>query len=295
MDPIDSMDAVHAIRPGPTTSTFFVVPGDSIKDVENHGVLHVDSSSHIVSSRLLAATTGYARVNEVKTTTSTSTSVTIDDVATRRYKPRKSDPVLGVVTKQGNAEYHEIDIGRGANRPTLLPVLGFDNATKRNRPMLKPGDVVYGKIVEEDSDRVVMDCVNTRGGEEAEGYGPIPGSGSGSGSGSSMGGLVCRVTPGYARWLLDERTGGGMEVLRVLGGKVPFEIVIGVNGMFWIASQEKERERAFLETCILGSAIGKIGEIGEIGETAVSSGGEVRRGDLQRRVLEVLKKEMEER
>jgi len=91
--------------------------------------------------------------------------------------------------------------------------------------------------------------------------------------------MVWRVTPAYARWLL---TRGGIEVLRVLGGKVPFEIVVGVNGMFWVASQEKDKARAFLETCIVGSTIC---------ELAADFSGNGDKVDAKR-VLQVLKTEM---
>ena len=186
---------------------------------------------------------------------------------------------LQVVTKQGNAEYHEVDVNRGSNRPILLPVLGFDNATKRNRPMLKVGDVVYGKIIEVfDEDRIVMDCCNTSGGDSAEGYGPLRCSGAATGGNAGTGGMMFTISPAYAKYLLS----GDMEVLQVLGSKVPFEIVVGVNGIFWIASQEKEKERAFLETCVVGSAIRKMQLLGGAGVD-------------QRRIVEVLKKEMEER
>ena len=143
----------------------FVTPGTKIVDISASGILHVDSSTHIVDNAVVAATTGYARTHTMSnagdTGTATTTTVITVDHGSRRYVPRKGDSVLGVVTKQGNAEYHEVDVGRGRNRVALLPVLGFDNATKRNRPMLKAGDVVSGKVVEVfDGDRVVMDCVN---------------------------------------------------------------------------------------------------------------------------------------
>ena len=256
----------------------FVTPGTKIVDISASGILHVDSSTHIVDNAVVAATTGYARTHTMSnagdTGTATTTTVITVDHGSRRYVPRKGDSVLGVVTKQGNAEYHEVDVGRGRNRVALLPVLGFDNATKRNRPMLKAGDVVSGKVVEVfDGDRVVMDCVNesasSASSASSEGYGPIDRAG---------GGMVWRVTPAYARWLL---TRGGIEVLRVLGGKVPFEIVVGVNGMFWVASQEKDKARAFLETCIVGSTICEL--------ASDFSGGD---GVDAKRVLQVLKTEM---
>ena len=93
------------------------------------------------------------------------------------------------------------------------------------------------------------------------------------------GGVVgWRVWRGWGGWL---PRGGGIEVLRVLGGKVPFEIVVGVNGMFWVASQEKDKARAFLETCIVGSTICEL--------ASDFSGGD---GVDAKRVLQVLKTEM---
>lgn len=155
----------------------------------------------------------------------------------------------------------------GDKPAALTPITNSARPDCRNRPMLKEGDVVYGKIIENfDEDRVVMDCVNAGGGEGGEGFGQM-----------REGGLLFRVTPAYARYLLS----GEMDVLNVLGAKVPFEIVVGENGMFWVASQEKERERAFLETCILGSAIQKM-EFLATGQQGVD----------EKRILEVLKKEM---
>jgi exosome complex RNA-binding protein Rrp4 len=112
----------------PASRPVFVTPGQRLLDeIPTTGVLHVSSSSHLVDSSLLATTTGYAVVKE----SDGVTQVTTTNLSSRTYRPAKHDAVIGVVTKQGNAEYHEIDVGRGSNRVVLLPVLGFDNATKR--------------------------------------------------------------------------------------------------------------------------------------------------------------------
>lgn len=113
---------------GISSSPTFVTPGQRLLDeIPKTGILHVSTSSHVVDSSLVATTTGYATVKE----SSGATSVTTTNLTSRTYWPTRGDAVIGVVTKQGNAEYHEIDVGRGNDRVVLLPVLGFDNATKR--------------------------------------------------------------------------------------------------------------------------------------------------------------------
>ena len=112
----------------PTSRLGFVMPGERLLDeIPTTGILHVSSSSHVVDSSLVATTTGFAMVKESDGVTQVETT----NLTSRTYRPSKHDAVIGVVTKQGNAEYHEIDVGRGSNRVVLLPVLGFDNATKR--------------------------------------------------------------------------------------------------------------------------------------------------------------------
>lgn len=48
--------------------------------------------------------------------------------------PALNDSVIGVITGKGNEQYR-VDIG--AAHPAILPMLAFENATKRNRPNLK--------------------------------------------------------------------------------------------------------------------------------------------------------------
>lgn len=177
--------------------------------------------------------------------------------------PLPRDAVIGCVVKTG-AEYYDVDIR--ATTVALLPVLGFDNATKRNRPMLKVGDVVYGTLTEVSgvagggyaAERIMMDCCNN---VDGDGFGPLyvsPVSSSSRGvtrwTGNAHGiGMIFKVTPSYARYLLSN--GQRPEsILAVLGSRIPFDIVIGVNGLFWISSLSSS-SNAHLETCILGTVI----------------------------------------
>ena len=105
-----------------------MAPGERLLDeIPKTGVLHVSTSSYLAGSSLVATTAGYASVKD----SDGAITVTTTNITSRTYRPTRGDAVIGVVTKQGNAEYHEIDVGRGSNRVVLLPVLGFDNATKR--------------------------------------------------------------------------------------------------------------------------------------------------------------------
>ena len=62
----------------------------------------------------------------------------------KRYWPGLGDHVIGIVTDKG-AEDYKLDIG--ASSKALLPVLAFDGASKRNRPHLAVGALVYARVV----------------------------------------------------------------------------------------------------------------------------------------------------
>ena len=48
--------------------------------------------------------------------------------------------------------------------PALLPLLSFEGATKRNRPNLKAGDVVYARVAAASRDmEPVLTCVDAAG------------------------------------------------------------------------------------------------------------------------------------
>ena len=63
--------------------------------------------------------------------------------ASKRYIPAVGDVVVGVVTDR-NAEFYKIHIHGTA--VGILPVLAFDGATKRNKPNLTVGAVVFARV-----------------------------------------------------------------------------------------------------------------------------------------------------
>lgn len=61
-----------------------------------------------------------------------------------RYIPSTGDDVVGVVLER-HAENFVVDIG--APFPAVLNSLAFEGATRRNRPKLAEGDLVYARVV----------------------------------------------------------------------------------------------------------------------------------------------------
>ena len=52
--------------------------------------------------------------------------------------------MVGVITDRGG-DFYKVSIASPA--PALLNRLAFEGATKRNKPSLKPGDVIYARVI----------------------------------------------------------------------------------------------------------------------------------------------------
>ena len=138
------------------------------------------------------------------------------DGSHRRYIPQMDDMVLGVVTDTRGAEY-VVDIGAAA--PASLNNLAFEGATRKNRPQLKIGSLVYARVSLANKDmEPEISCLAAGG--KADGFGPIEG------------GYMFKVSIGLARELLHP----SCAVLNHLGRHLPFEIAVGLNGRVWINS-----------------------------------------------------------
>eukprot|EP00056_Hartaetosiga_gracilis_P012328 m.196268 g.196268 ORF g.196268 m.196268 type:complete len:316 (+) comp13674_c3_seq1:272-1219(+) len=138
----------------------------------------------------------------------------------KHASPGVGDYVLGIVN--GNAgENYTVDIGT----PTyaILHSLSFENATKRNRPRLKMGDVVYAKIslLHKFMDPEIT-CVHA--------------SGKGNGMGPLEGGYLFDCPLGLCRSLLSK----SCTVLQALGERIPFEITVGRNGRVWVKTDNPQ-------------------------------------------------------
>ncbi|GAX75523.1 hypothetical protein CEUSTIGMA_g2966.t1 [Chlamydomonas eustigma] len=133
----------------------------------------------------------------------------------KRYIPCDGDAIIGYITER-HAENFVVDI----NGPfsALLPQLSFEGATKRNRPNLKAGDVVYARIATASRDmEPVLTCVDAAG--RAGGLGHL------------KEGALASVSTATARKLLSNPP---PPVIEALGSSLQFEMAVGVNGRVWI-------------------------------------------------------------
>jgi exosome complex component RRP40 len=136
----------------------------------------------------------------------------------KRYIPIKGERVLGIVTGKGSLTAR-VDIG--ANELATLSLLAFEGATKRNRPQIKVGDLVFARIVTGGRDiEAELVCVTSRG--KKEGMGVLPESG-----------FMITVPIDVVRKILSPEC----PLLPSLGSKFRFEIAAGINGRIWVKAK----------------------------------------------------------
>lgn len=107
----------------------------------------------------------------------------------------------------------------------ILSQYSFEGSSKKQRPQLKTGDVVYAKIVSAQKNMdIELTCVNPST-AKADGLGPL------------NEGMVFDVSLEFADRLLKKQLASLMDEL---GSKIPggFEVVVGRNGKVWVDCAE---------------------------------------------------------
>jgi exosome complex component RRP40 len=107
-----------------------------------------------------------------------------------------------------------------------LPQLAFEGVSKKTRPMLAPGDLVYTRIVSASKHLdPELSCMYENG--AANGLGPL------------KGGMVFDVSEPFARRLgRKSAKKGGLVILDLLGEQVRFEAAVGANGQVWLGGND---------------------------------------------------------
>ena len=153
----------------------------------------------------------------------------------RRYIPTANDLIIAQIHHSSQDYFHCIITPHTPH--ALLAQLAFEGATKKTRPMLKAGELVYARVLSTGvgaGTEVELTCVN-----------PTTGKAEPGGLGQLTGGMVFDVSMGLAARLMkagsgSQRDGGaaGIAVLEELGnkleGKGGFEIAVGRNGRVWV-------------------------------------------------------------
>eukprot|EP00979_Chaetoceros_neogracilis_P001522 scaffold261_cov318-Chaetoceros_neogracile.AAC.8 len=156
---------------------------------------------------------------------------------TKRYIPQLNDRILCIVEER-MGEYFRVSIPHSSTGSALLSIIAFEGATKRNRPNLKHGDLLYARIntchireMEPEITCIVMPG-ELSGGAAKKDWMTDEGT-----YGQLKGGSCITVSIGLALELLHPHN----VVLEALAtAKLPFEICIGVNGLVWVDSERPE-------------------------------------------------------
>ncbi|KAK1833101.1 hypothetical protein QBC39DRAFT_303382 [Podospora conica] len=239
-----------------TTALPLVLPGDPIPPSlipthAKHPLRLGPGLRHLPPSSILPTVAGQLIVNPHKT------SMWVENNG-GRYTPTPSDLVIGRVLRSATDLYY-VSLAP-YTPPASLPHLAFESATKKTRPQLAPGALVYARVSLANRHMdPELECVSATTGK-ADGLGPL------------TGGMAYDVSPGFARRLLS--SAGGVEVLELLGAEgLAFETAVGRNGRVWVGSESVRT------VVVVGRALRETDE-GRLG------------GEGQRRLVKRLVKEM---
>lgn len=140
----------------------------------------------------------------------------------KRYTASIDDGVIGIVTDR-NAEFYRVNIGAAAS--ATLGSLAFDGATKRNRPSLRLGSLVYARVSKTNADvEPEITCEAPPSVTKKDWMTGL------AIYGELNDGYVFKTSIGLAKSLLHE----DCQVLASLGKKLAFEVAVGVNGVVWV-------------------------------------------------------------
>ncbi|EEB09142.1 exosome subunit Rrp40 [Schizosaccharomyces japonicus yFS275] len=140
------------------------------------------------------------------------------DFRQKRYIPSLNDHVVGQIVSR-NADGYRVDIGSAHS--AQLNGLAFENVTRKSKPNLAVGSLVYARVSLADKDmEPELECVDATSGKAA-GFGELKG-----------GYLIQNISLSHVRSLLQSSN----VLLSSIGTHIPFEIALGLNGRIWVNS-----------------------------------------------------------
>ncbi|KAH8803064.1 hypothetical protein F5884DRAFT_494972 [Xylogone sp. PMI_703] len=143
-----------------------------------------------------------------------------------RYIPAVGDLVIATIQRSAVDVYYASITDFTPN--ASLPQLSFEGATKKTRPQLQSGALVYARVSLANKHMdPELECVSSSTGK-ADGLGPL------------TGGMVFNISLAMARRLMMPKPAeqGQVVVLEELGAAgLAFEIAVGRNGKVWVDSK----------------------------------------------------------
>jgi exosome complex component RRP40 len=141
------------------------------------------------------------------------------------YSPKVDDPVIGIIV-QKSSEFYKVDINSYTH--AILNTKDFEGATKKQKPNLNLGDIVFARVSKVNKfDTPMLSCINPL---EHKNWA----------SGESYFGNI----KGGNLFDFDRINTWGFYkdnyVLNRLNDMITYEIIIGFNGKMWINSDSAE-------------------------------------------------------
>lgn len=150
----------------------------------------------------------------------------------KRYVPSRGENVIGIVVQKAG-DIFRVDVGGSCS--ASLSYLSFEGATKKNRPDVAIGDVVYAKMLVASKDmEPELICVDSHGKKGRLGV--------------LSDGFVFKCSLNLIRKILNPNC----PLIESIKNEWPFEIAAGMNGRIWIKAKTM-RETIAVGNAILGS------------------------------------------
>ncbi|CAI4036185.1 hypothetical protein SMKI_15G0230 [Saccharomyces mikatae IFO 1815] len=158
------------------------------------------------------------------------------DYSSRRYVPSVNDFVIGIITGTFSDSY-KVSL-QNFSSSVSLSYMAFPNASKKNRPTLQVGDLVYARVCTAEKElEAEIECFDSTTGRDA-------------GFGLLEDGMTIDVSLNFARQLLFNND---FPLLKVLASHTKYEIAIGLNGKIWVKCDDLSNTlacyRTIMESC----------------------------------------------
>lgn len=145
------------------------------------------------------------------------------------YFPHVGDHVIGVVVAK-NSDFYTLDIG-AIHEATLLSVEGFRGATKRNRPNLSEGDIIFCQVIRQYPKNELPTEVTCCHADDVKQwatketyFGPL------------TDGFTFSIPLIYSFSLSEDSP----YVLKLLASRFKYEVAVGLNGRIWVKGRSDE-------------------------------------------------------
>ncbi|XP_003698781.1 exosome complex component RRP40 [Apis florea] len=202
-----------------------VMPGDTVKDITT-----INKKETIILGPGLRREADTVFAYKAGILKKTEPAVYYVDSYQKRYVPNRGEHVVGIVTQKGG-DIFKVDIG--ASEQASLSYLAFEGATKKNRPDIQVGDLVFAKLLVASKDmEPELVCVDSHGKEKKLGA-------------LSSEGMLFTCSLSLIRKILNRNS----PLFKTLAHNQAFEVAAGMNGRVWV------KARTIQETIAIATAI----------------------------------------